>query len=630
MTSQTNTPAMLKNAVGHHFLPRLLPTLMLVILVFSANQSLGAKSYRVENVTIVADLKTDGSMAVSEERTYRFKGRFKYAYRNLPLDPRVSFEDFQVSENNQPYQLSDSHEPGTFTVTTKDDEIEVRWYYRANRETRTFELEYLVKDAVEKHLDGAVLYYKFIGDTFRKSTKTVDITVNPPRPVDQWKVRQWAHGPLWGNSTTSDQGVVSATCENLPKKRFFELRILYPAELFSEAPQISDYIIGEITAEENAWAEEANQRREQYHLDAAALKKRQAIGAWALPLVVVLVAVWFFKIARQYGTRPTVPAVASSSSEVPSDLPPAMVGYLLHERSVGPASMMATLMDLARRGFLEFREENELGKDFLGREKWKARHSWLLKSEFYRENGQSLAEFENMLITFVFEDLADTTNAGSATVAVDLETFKKKKSKVQKFFGTWSKQVKEEATEYGFFDQESFHGRNQGMMLGGFLLVLALPMIPLVHILALIPAVAGAIMMIGSNGIVHHTSEGMILEKRWKSLKTYLKKQGFQSAEPASVLEFIEPYFIYGVIMGMKKSQLESLGSIIPAEKGVYYMPWYHHNHSDGGFASNSFGASFSTAVASVNSAMSSSTGAGGGASGGGGGGAGGGGGGAG
>ncbi len=59
---------------------------------------------------------------------------------------------------------------------------------------------------------------------------------------------------------------------------------------------------------------------------------------------------------------------------------------------------------------------------------------------------------------------------------------------------------------------------------------------------------------------------------------------------------------------------LEGLGSMIPAEKGIYFMPWYHHARSEGGFAGDSFGASFSTAVTSVNSAMSSSTGAGGGA----------------
>lgn len=603
--------------------------LMFLLIVFPGNQALADKSYKMENVSIVADLSADGSMAVSEARTYRFKGRFKFAYRTFPLDSRISYEDFQVSENGQPYLLADSKEPGTYTVITDDQEIEVRWYYRARSETRTFVVDYSVIGAVERFRDGAVLYYKFVGDDFRKYTKNLEITVNPPEPVDQWKIRQWAHGPLWGSSATSSQGVVSAICENLPKKQFFELRILYPAEIFTEVPQGLEYIAGEITAEEGAWAEEANQRREQARIDDEALDKRKSIGAWVLPIFVLLAAVWFFRIATQYGTRPTVPAVPSSSGNVPSDLPPAIVGYLINSRNVGASSIMATLMDLARRGFLEFREEQELGRNFLGHEKWKTSHSWILKRAHYQEHRSNLATFEDMLIKFVFEELTDSQTTGSTLVVVNLETFKKQSSKVEKFFSKWSKEINLEAENFNFFDQDSFQGRNRGMMLGGALLVLALPMIPLVHALALIPAIAGIIIIISSIGIVHHTKEGLIQEKNWKSLKKYLTKQGFKSSEPKSVLEFIEPYFIYGVVMGMSKSQLDGLGSMIPTDKGVYYMPWYINHNSESGLGGHSFGTAFSTAVSSVNSAVSSSTGAGGGASGGGGGGSGGGGGGA-
>ncbi len=601
----------------------------LLLILIPANNALAEKSYTMENVSIVADLAADGSMTISEERTYKFQGRYKYAYRTFPLDGRVGYEDFQVSENNQPYQLSRSQEPGTFTVTTNNQEIEVRWYYRAHSETRTFVIHYQVNNAVQRYRDGAVLYYKFIGEKFNKSTGNLSITVNPPVLVDQWKVRQWAHGPLWGSSATSDQGIVSASCQNLPKKQFFELRILYPADIFGETPQNTGYIVDEITTEESAWSDAANLRREQARANSASLEKRKNIGAWALPLVVMVAGVWFYRIASQYGTRPSVPTIASSSPEVPSDLPPAMVGYLINGRTVSPSAVMATMMDLARRGFLEFSEEQELGRNFFGREKWKISHSWMLKQSHYQEHGDNLADFENMLVKFVFEDLAANQSPGSDTVTVDLETFKKHKSKVQKFFGKWSKEIKKAGEKHNFFDQNSFEGRNKGLMLGGALLVLSLPMIPLVHALALIPAIAGVVIMLGSNGIVHHNREGRIQEKKWKSLKSFLTGQKFKSSEPNAVLDFIEPYFIYGVVMGMTKKQLDGLGSMIPMNKGVYYMPWYHRQDSGDGFGGSSFGSAFSTAVASVNSAMSSSTGAGGGASGGGGGGSGGGGGGA-
>jgi len=609
--------------------PAVLPMLVLLAVLLTGQQALADKSYKMEDVTISADLSSDGSMSVSEDRTYRFKGRFKYAFRTFRLDDRVSYEDFRVSENGQPFELSDSKEPGTYNVTIDDGEIEVRWNYRARNETRTFTIDYRVDGAVKRHFDTAVLYYKFVGDDFRKSTRNLSITVNPPESASQWDVRQWAHGPLRGSSATSEDGVVTATCQNLPRKRFFELRILYPVELFADAPEVQSYVVGDILAEESAWAEAANQKREKALAEAAALKERQKIGVWALPLMVVLAGWWFVMIARKYGTRPSVPAVPSSSGDIPDDMPPAMVGYLLNSRTVAPPSLMATLMDLASRGFLEFREELELGKGFMGKEKWTTRHFWVLDRKHLADQGQSLTRYEEMLIQFVFEDLPQEPQTDPDRVVVDQEAFKKKKSKVQSFFQKWSKEVKKSAEECDFFDQDSFKGRNKGMMLGGGLLVLSLILIPVFHAQVLIPGIAAVAIILGSLGIVHHTEKGLTQERKWKSLRSHLKGQGYKSEPSQSVLNLIGPYFIYGVVLGLNKKHLDHLGGMIPAGQGGVVMPWYHPHMGADGSPGSSFGSSFSAAVAGVNSAMSSSTGAGGGASGGGGGGAGGGGGGA-
>ena len=609
--------------------PAILPVLVLLVMCLSSQQALADKSYKMEDVTIAADLSSDGSMSVSEARTYRFRGRFKYAYRTFRLDDRISYEDFRVSENGQPFELSDSKKPGTYTVTVDDGEIEVRWYYRARNETRAFTIDYRVDGAVKRHRDTAVLYYKFVGDDFRKSTGNLSITVNPPEPASQWDVRQWAHGPLWGSSATSDGGIVTAGCEDLPRKRFFELRILYPVELFADAPEIESYVVGEILAEEEAWTEAANRKREQALADAAALKERQKIGAWALPLVVCLAGWWFVLIVRRYGARPEVSSVPSSSGDIPDDLPPAIVGYLINSRTVTAPTLMATLMDLASRGFLEFREEHELGKGFLGQEKWTARHFWVLDRQHLADQAHNLTRYEEMLIQFVFEDLPQEPQTDPDRIIVDQEAFKKKKSEVRSFFQKWSAEVKKSAEEFDFFDQDSFKGRNRGIMLGGGLLVLSLVLIPVFQVQALIPGIAAVAMMLGSIGIVHHTENGLTRVRKWKSLRSYLKGRGYESDTLRNVLDFIGPYFIYGVVLGLEKKHLNHLGGAIPPEQGSVVMPWYHTHSGGEGSPGGSFGTSFSAAVASVNSAMSSSTGAGGGASGGGGGGAGGGGGGA-
>lgn len=630
MSTKTNRVSFKPESVMPYSILLLLASLVVLLVLLPATDAFAGKSYKMKNVSIVADLDAGGSMLVTENRTYDFRGSYKYAYRTFPLGSGISYSDFTVSENNQSYQLSENKEPGTFRVTSDEEEIEVRWYYRARREERTFSINYVVHDAVIRHLDGAVLYYKFIGDDFRKSTGSLDITVNPPVASEKWQVRQWAHGPLWGSSATSENGVVTATCENLPRKQFFELRILYPAEMFADAPEQYGYVVAEIIEEESGWAHEANARRERSREKSVLVKERMKTGSRAMPILLILAVVWFVRIARQYGGRPTIPPVPSSSPEVPSDLPPAIVGYLIAERSVSGAAVMGTMLDLARRGFLEFREEIELSKGFMGKEKWKPAHLWVLKKDFMLEHDNDLAPFEKMLVQFVFEELGADSGDNPHESIVSMEAFKKKKSKVQEFFGKWSKEVKTEGEKYKFYDQESFKGRNQGMYLAGGLLLLAIPLAFFFYQWALIPGIGGLILLVSSLGIVHHNKDGRTQEKRWKSLKKYLTSQEFKTSAPGSVLNAIEPYFVYGVVLGMQKKHLAALGDIIPVEKQNYYLPWYFYGAGRGdGFSGESFGASFSEAVASVNSAMSSSTGAGGGASGGGGGGAGGGGGGA-
>jgi len=601
---------------------------LLLVLVLSG-EARADKSYKMESVAVVADLNADGSMTVVENRTYRFKGKFTAAFRTFPLTSGVSYTEFGVSENGEAYRLSDDKEPGSFVISNADDEVEVRWYYRARSETRTFTVSYVVHDVIVRHQDAAVLYYQFVGDDFRKSTESFEVVVNPPAPTEQWNVQQWAHGPLWGISSTSEDGVVTATCQNLPRRRFFELRILYPPEIFGDVAQLDGYIVDAVMAEESAWAEAANARREEAIENAATLEKRMKTGAWAMPLFLAMAVFWFIRIAQRYGKRPIVPTQTFDPSAVPSDLPPALVQYLIADRSITGNAIMGTMLDLARRGFLEFREEQELKKNFLGREKWEPSRYWLLKREYYQAHASDLARFEEMLIKFVFEELAADPVGDEDGVRVSTAAFKKRKSDVIRFFKEWSREVKQAGQECNFYDEKSIRGRNQGLLLGGVVLVAAALFALFFRQWALVPALGGVILVLSSLGIVHHGAEGHIQAKRWKSLKKYLTSRQLKQSEPSQVLKSIEPYFVYAAVLGLQKKHLAQLGDFIPTTGSHTYVPWYYYSNSGEGFSGESFATSFSASISAVNSAMSSSTGAGGGASGGGGGGAGGGGGGA-
>lgn len=86
---------------------------------------------------------------------------------------------------------------------------------------------------------------------------------------------------------------------------------------------------------------------------AAAAQANVAILAGSILLLVgglsALLVLWYLR--RDPGVGPMPPSL----SEPPSDLPPGLAGALVH-RGAGPNEILATLLDLARRGFLRIEE----------------------------------------------------------------------------------------------------------------------------------------------------------------------------------------------------------------------------------------------------------------------------------
>ena len=317
------------------------------------------KSYRIDSLEIEATAQSDGSLTVIEERTYDFNGRFKFAYRTFSRAGGIDYADFSVSENGQWYVPDNSESPGTFMISESGDEIEVRWFYEARNETRTFTIAYLVENLIHRHPDAAVLYYRFLGSDFNEPSANVRLRVRPPMVLGYDDVRQWLHGPLWATSETMPDGVVTAWCEHLPAYQFLELRVLYPAAAFPDAPTRKDPIVSQVMDEETEMAETANRQRIEARRKSDLRRERMNQGRIVMPILGLVGFLAWLAIFRQYGQRPKIPTGPDQSNEVPSDLPPALVGYLTADRTVNGATLMATLLDLAVRELAD-----RLGWDF--------------------------------------------------------------------------------------------------------------------------------------------------------------------------------------------------------------------------------------------------------------------------
>jgi len=588
------------------------------IVLFSPFPVLSEKYYDMTHLDLTAELLADGSMEVTESRTYAFRGSYSFAYRYLPADGSVSFQGFQIFENDTPYQKSESEMPGTYRIVEEGGTIEVRWFFRARNESRTFDFHYHVLDAVKRYEDAAVLYFQFISRDWEKEQKDIYLKLKAPESISKDRINAWLHGPLWAEYRIEEEGTITAWCSYLPRHTYFEVRALYPTDSFPETKRLSGLVRSQIMAEEAKWAEEANRMRKM------AIQKREAqIKRWGLGkqigMAISLAGIlgWFL-LFRKYGKRPSIPVLSKIASDVPAKTPPALVAYLVNRRQIYGGALVGTLFDLARRSFLSLREEEKEQKMLFGKMAKRSEYFWDLNRSHWNTYASELTDYENGLIRFLFDDLA------SGKDSIDLKTIQKKRSQFVLFFSTWKKEVKKHGEEKKWFDKESVRGFAYSLGMGGGLLLLTIPSAIFFGPWSGLLVGTSILVFLLSLIIPHRTREGEMEAQNWLALKRYLLKYHYRESDKKILLNRMDDYFVYGIVLGLNKKIFKELAGFIPADSHSRYFPWYvYHGTGEGSFTPDTFAASFSAMISTATSAMSTASGTGGGATGGGGGGAG-------
>ncbi|NLA26495.1 MAG: DUF2207 domain-containing protein, partial [Firmicutes bacterium] len=306
------------------------------------------RSYYFPMVHIEAEIHPDGSMSVVENRTFRFRGRYRGAWEYILLKHNASIRDVMVSEGGEPYRQEapgTQDIPGIFYVEQQPGRIYIDWSFEALNEQRTFAISYMVENAVLAHQDVAELYYQFIGDEWEERTNHARVVLTLPENVTAEELGVWGHGPLYGSVWKEGENQVIWEVKDLPKKTFLEGRVVFPLRLVPNAANISgkEGLAG-ILAEEEKWAAEANRKRRLARVDVFA-GIPIILGAMILYLVLRLKA---FKHPQAYQ--------GDYYRDLPGDYSPAEAGHFFRLGRTTPEDITATLMDLTRRGYLILQE----------------------------------------------------------------------------------------------------------------------------------------------------------------------------------------------------------------------------------------------------------------------------------
>jgi uncharacterized membrane protein YgcG len=299
-----------------------------------------ADSYHVEIRVL-----EDGSLEVTERLYMSFQGSFRKGSREIPLGRTDGIEVLEVGEEGRPYERGHGEKDYTYVVEENKDYVRVRWYYPELRDDkRTFYIRYRAIGAVRRYEGGDQVWWKALSEKHGYEIRQSRVVVYLPEGAVVQRAE--AYGPARYMVEEGGKVVRFEAERPLVADESFEVRVQFPHGIIS--PEVPAW-----QAEEERVKEEEERRQAMFLVAIGilfvAMTSMVAYGVW----------VWVRKYREPYVfDKPDI------LKEPPYLDPPGMAGALV-DQEVEMRHILATLVDLARRGIITIEEVGAGEKDYV-------------------------------------------------------------------------------------------------------------------------------------------------------------------------------------------------------------------------------------------------------------------------
>lgn len=317
-------------------------------------QSLYAKCYDVD-ITVL----TNGDMRIIERQEIVFvTGTFRQGYAVIPTDRTEGISDVNVIADGIPYIRGNGERAGTYSIENETNQVVILWGFEpASRSTHVYEIHYTVHGGLRHYPEYAEVWWKAIPPEhaydIRHATFQIHLPPGSTILADPETGYDYAGmEPAIGTVELSEDrlGVTFTTDRIISPDEEIEIRARFePGSVPARAPAWQAAF-----DEQLKWSE----LRPTVNLALGLVGAVLTIGG---PLLVL--ALWY-----TFGRDPAVGLVADQVSSPPSSTAPGVVGTLIDEEA-NLQDIIATLVDLARRGYLLILEqsqgESSIASDFV-------------------------------------------------------------------------------------------------------------------------------------------------------------------------------------------------------------------------------------------------------------------------
>ena len=621
--------------------------LSILVLAFFSILFLTTKSYagelELKNLDFDVKLNSDGTAYITEtwdidiEETNTLFKTFKLdsskfgGYKDASV---IEVTDGKTKEFEQIYEEQYHVKKDCFyALKNKKGDYEIAWGVHEDNSSarRQFKISYTAIDAVRNYSDCSEFYCQLIGNAFEIPAKNVTGTIKLQNPVENMDdLRAWAHGPLEGNIERVSKDTIKFNVPQLKAKTMLEVRIMAPTYVFEKnANKFSTSHSELIFEEEQAWADKANEERQQAEL------------IWyGMVAVAVLITSLFIGLCIKYiidGKKlkekyPTKKFDFEYFRDIPDEqnATPARAAYLYYfNKNVStinanlPKVFSATMLDFALKGIISFEPIND--KEF--------------NIIIDREKANGLSDDEEPVFRMISGAAKDSDRITTKEL---LKYSKKEYNKVYPLLSKIPDKVESYHKQAAKLDEEKKKASNKWKNKGAlyitliFVIIFFLVAFVPLSLVAVIPlAICAGICYSNASKISILTDKGEEEKAMWKGLKKYMEEFSLLKEKDVPDLVLWEKYLIYATAFGISKKVISELKVVYKELSDPNYLTTHNYTYmyymTDSRFGNdfissfdktmNSVYNSVSSAYSAAHSSSSSGGGFGGGFSGGGGGG---------
>jgi len=555
--------------------------IMVCLLVLFLSLSVFAKSYYHPSISQTFILLENGDVEVTDIRYFAFSGSFTWAQLNLKLKGVYDIQFQGVWD-------ADSGSPLRYEIEKQSNSRTIKWYYQADNQTLGFRIQYLLKKPINRYQDVAEFFWKIIEDEHAPIEKLEVILQIPQPSPDLFKLFVHTQAQPGEMNFSTDHRRVDFIIENVPANTFVEARLLTNPQVFSAVNQ-QDFPRYEaiLDEEKDAATQELSGDK-----SARSANRRLGIGLFLLfisigIIYIILFFVWYIK----YGREPKIDYDRQYEQEPPRDIPPAFLGVILNQKALNRNDLgrafTATLLDLARRGYMTIEEEEKrilfIKKEYL---------VFTFTEKIKKLNTDTeLLPFERDVLNLLQRISID----GRTVSTLEIEKWGKEipqdKSNFLIFIEDWGKSVKNWWESHYFYTYDKVAETKKthylifsvAYFIGGVFLVIFsainLPYEERLGIIALGIFIFPLIIifaLIARKSLGCWSQEGLIEYRRWMAFKRFISDYSLMKEAPPVLLQIWDRYLIYAVALGVAEKLLRNL-KIYIQETGseLSYPSWY-------------------------------------------------------